>query len=153
MPLPSSSPAMPSQQPSLYDFYSPIPTSDSSPTPPSSSRTPLQESTRQNVSPPGHGHPLSLKRRLSNKLAPSSSPPESPLAKKAKALVPANHVSKSPVSPTRRCETRPTIAQSLVSRSLNGSRGSLLSCTLANFRPNNFRDLSVPSQTLLLPSH
>jgi hypothetical protein len=136
MPLPpSSSPAMPSQQPSLYDFYSPIPTTDSSPTPPSSSsRAPLQESTRQNILPPGQGHRISLKRRLSSKLAPSSSPPESPLAKKSKPLVPTNHVSKSPVvAAVRRCEARPTIAQSLLSRSLNGSRASLLSRIIGAF--------------------
>jgi hypothetical protein len=133
MPLPpSSSPAMLSQQPSLYDFYSPVPTSDSSPAPPSSSsRAPLQESTRQNILPSGQGHRISLKRRLSSKLASSSSPPESPLAKKSKPLVPASHVSNPPVvSPVRRYEARPTIAQSLVSRSLNGSRASLLSCTI-----------------------
>jgi hypothetical protein len=132
MPLvPSSSPAMPSQQPSLYDFYSPIPTSDPSPTPPSSARAPLQESTRQNILPSGQGHRISLKRRLSSKLAPSSSPPESPLAKKTKPLVPTNPVSLAPVvSPVRRCEARPTIAQSLVRRSLNGSRTSLLSRTI-----------------------
>ena len=132
MPAPSSSPTtQPPQQPSLYDFFSPIPTNDSSPTPLSSSnRTPFQEATRHNVPLPLHNpQRISAKRRRTCKLAPSSSPPDSAPADKGRSSPLTNHVSKPliviPVRP------RATIPRSIIDRSLSGSRGSLSSCAIS----------------------
>jgi hypothetical protein len=116
---PSSSPPTSSQQSSLYQFYTPIPSS-STESPSSQSRI-LQPSTRQNISSQAHPR-ATVKRPLQCKEAPPT------ILKKPKPAKPVVSTPLPQILPTVRRHERETFPRGLLNRTLQGKRGGLSQC-------------------------
>jgi len=115
---PPSSPSS-SQQSSLYQYYTPIASNDSSS--PSTSRV-LQPSTHQNI--PARRSRIAIKRPLRPSI------PISPSPKKAKQDITPQIESPAPQSVSPRRHERETLPRSLIMRGLQGHRGGLAERTL-----------------------
>lgn len=115
--MPSSSPLTSSQQSSLYQYYTPIASNESSPT----TRV-LQPSTQQNI--PHHRSRITIKRPLHPK---DTATPASPVKKLKSSVVIEAPLPPIENAPVRR-HARETFPRSLLHRGLNGQRGELSQC-------------------------
>jgi hypothetical protein len=116
--MPSSSPLSSSQQSSLYQYYTPIPTDESSS--PSSSRV-LQPSTQHNITLPRRSR-IAIKRPLHQKDTSNSVP--LPKRSKSSKLKETLQSSVPEAVPLRRRQPE-TLPWNLVNRGLAGQRASL----------------------------
>jgi hypothetical protein len=113
----SSPPLSSSQQSSLYQYYTPIASNESSTT-----TRALQPSTQQNI--PHHRSRITIKRPLHPKDTASPVSPAKKLKSSVSVEAPLEPIENVPL----RRHARETFPRSLLHRGLNGQRGELSQC-------------------------